>query len=529
MLMSIVVRLLPVAFLFLSLSGSIKAQSQQNQDNLKIASLEGPETRVFYSVFVQSFYDSNGDGIGDIKGLSSKLDYLKDLGVGGLWLLPVHPSPTYHKYDVTDYRDIHPDYGTLDDYRVFIAKAHEMDMIVLLDLVANHTSNQHPWFEKASSGNKRYRDYYVWSDNEEVFENDPYRWHQVRDKNGNPEDGERYYGLFWWEMPDLNYDEPGVREEMIDIGRYWLEEIGIDGFRLDAAEHIYPPEELEKTLDWWEEFRKAMKEINPDVFIVGEVWGGSEKTSPYLKSGFDAGFDFELSDTIRKSILSGRDLGIIETLKSIYTKYREANPGFQDATILTNHDMERVMTEFNRDYNKASVAAALLLTLPGNPVIYYGEEIGMLGEKPDEYIREPFLWSIEGKDPGQTHWEIPYKSSSKTVKPLSFQAEDPSSIYNLYKDLIKTRNDNSALQRGSISRLQTANQGIVAFFRYSNDQAALVIINLTNEMQRIPTPRGIDGFEMAYSNYGVFKINQNEISLQPYSIFILTRGGMEDY
>ena len=499
------------------------AQDLQAEDDQLIIRQEEKNSRVFYSVFVQSFYDSNGDGIGDIQGLSSKLDYLKDLGIGGLWLLPVHPSPTYHKYDVTDYRGIHPDYGTLDDYKDLVEKAHELDMIILLDLVANHTSNRHPWFEKASSGRKKYRNYYVWSDNEEDFESEPYRWHEVREGNGNKKDGEKYYGLFWWEMPDLNYDEPAVRSEMIDIGRFWLDEIGVDGFRLDAAEHIYPPGDLDKTLGWWKEFHDAMTEINPDVIIVGEVWGGSEKTAPYLGSGFNAGFNFELSDTIRKSIASWRDPGIIETINKIRGKYHQNNPDFKDATLLTNHDMNRVMTEFKRDINKAKTAASLLLTLPGNPFIYYGEEIGMLGEKPDEYIREPFLWNIEGKDPGQTSWEIPYASSSKTVKPLIYQKDDPSSVYSHYKNLINIRNQNPALNRGSLSKIETNNPGVVAFYRLSSEQEAIVIINISDKMQRIPTMRGMDGFEMAFSNYGVFKINENEISLQSHSVFVLVR------
>lgn len=488
---------------------------------------ENQPTRVYYSVFVQSFYDSNNDGIGDLNGLTSKLEYLKDLGIGGLWLLPVHPSPTYHKYDVIDYRDIHQDYGTIEDYRNLVNKAHELDMLILLDLVVNHTSNQHPWFKKAISGNSEYRDYYVWSSKKEDFEKNPYQWHQVRNQNKKNKDGEKYYGLFWWEMPDLNYDEPRVREEIIDIGKFWLKEVGVDGFRLDAAEHIYPPDQLDKTLDWWKEFQSNMEKVNPEVIIIGEVWGGSQKTSPYLNSGFTAGFNFELSDSIRKSVLSGTNRGIIETVIGIQSNYRSSNPDFEDATILTNHDMERIMTEVSRDHNKAATAASLLLTLPGNPFIYYGEEIGMLGEKPDEYIREPFLWNVEGKDEGQTHWEIPYASSSKTVKPLIYQEDDRSSIYNHYKNLINLRNQNPALQRGSISKIETHNPGVIAFYRNTSEQEAIIIINLSDEMQRIPTLLGMNGFEMAYSNVNVFKINDKEISLQPYSVFILLRNSVE--
>ncbi len=484
---------------------------------------KGKDTRVFYSVFVQSFYDSDNDGIGDIPGLTSKLQYLKELGIGGLWLLPVHPSPSYHKYDVEDYYDIHKDYGSLKDYKKLVKKAHELDIIIILDLVANHTSNKHPWFKKAISGNQKYRDYYVWSDNPKDFEKEPYQWHQVRNDKGEKQDGERYYGFFWWEMPDLNFDHPQVREEIKKIGQFWLGKIGIDGFRLDAVPHYYPDDQLNKNLIWWREFRAGMDEVNPDAFIVAEIWGGAEKTSPYLKSGISAGFNFELSDTIRKSVLSGKNLGIVETVINIQEQYFVSNPNFEDATILTNHDMDRIMTELKRNNNMAKVSAALLLTLPGNPFIYYGEEIGMLGEKPDEYIREPFLWNIEGEDSGQTNWEIPYASSSKTVKPLFYQKDDRMSIFNHYKSLINLRNQNPALSQGSISPIATGNSKIVSFFRYSGTQEAIIIINLSSEMERILTPYGLDGFEMAYSNFNVFKINDKEIYLQPYSIFILTR------
>ena len=481
------------------------------------------DTRVFYSVFVQSFYDSNSDGIGDLAGLTGKLEYLKELGIGGIWMLPVHPSPTYHKYDVVDYYDIHDDYGTIIDYKELVRRAHELDMLVILDLVANHTSNKNQWFIKAASGNKKYRDYYIWSDNKDDFEKEPFHWHQVRKENGQKENGERYYGFFWWEMPDLNYDNPAVREEIIKIGKFWLAEIGVDGFRLDAAEHIYPPAQKDKTLAWWKEFKDGISEVNPDAIVIGEIWGGSEFTGPYLENGITAGFNFELADTIKKSVLEGRDLGIVQTLNKIHNLYEGINPDFDDATFLSNHDMDRIMTYLNRDPELAKISAALLLTLPGNPVIYYGEEIGMLGEKPDEYIREPFLWNIEGQDAGQTNWEIPYASSSATVKPLIFQTDDHSSIFNTYKTLINLRNNSPALRKGHIQQFVTGNPAVVAYFRTDPLQEALVIINLSSSMQKIKTPAGLDGYELAYSNYGVFKISDKEINLQPHGIFILTR------
>jgi glycosidase len=363
----------------------------------------------------------------------------------------------------------------------------------------------------------------VWSDDKDEFAKNPFQWHQVRDEKGQKTEGERYYGLLWWEMPSLNLDDQNVREEFLQIGKFWLQDVGVDGFRIDAAEHIYPPDQTHKTLLWWKEFHQEMLKINPDVILAGEVMGGSEKTSPFLKSGFNSTFNFELADTIMKSVLKGEDLGIVKTYNKINSVYSSMNPDYADDIFLTNHDMDRVMTQFSRNNNMAKLAAGLLLTLPGNPFIYYGEEIGMLGEKPDEYIREPFVWNVEGEDEGQTNWEIPYASSSRTVKPLFYQIDDHSSVFNYYKSLIKLRNENPALSKGQLIGIETSNPKVLSYYRISEDQEAIVIINFSSEMERIPTLRGLDGFEMGFKNFNVFKINDREISLQPYAIFILTR------
>ncbi len=164
--------------------------------------------RVFYEIFVQSFYDSNGDGIGDLNGVTSKLDYLKDLGVNGIWLLPVHPSPSYHKYDVTDYYGIHPDYGTMEEMKTLLREAHERDILVIIDMVINHTSSEHFFFKESRKGKDNpFRNYYVWSGDTLVHKQNPQHWHKYQ------KDPEKYYGFFWKGMPDLNYNHPDVRAE----------------------------------------------------------------------------------------------------------------------------------------------------------------------------------------------------------------------------------------------------------------------------------------------------------------------------
>jgi len=481
-------------------------------------------TRVFYSVFVQSFYDSNGDGIGDIPGLTSKLDYLKELGIQGLWLLPVHPSPSYHKYDVSDYYAIHPDYGTLDDYKVLVQEAHKRGMVILLDLVINHTSNKIKWFEEASKGpSNPYRKYYVWSDKQADFKAEPFHWHAVRDALGKPTSGPKYYGFFWWEMPDLNYDNQQVRKEIFKITSFWLKEVGIDGFRLDAAKYIYPENQSDKTIQWWTEFRKEAVKIKKDVMIVGEVWGPGKEIAPYLKNAMTACFNLQLADSIRLSLKEEMDHYTLQTWWQIRDSYIKFNPAYQDAIFLSNHDINRIMTDIGNNTRKGKVAATLLLTLPGNPFIYYGEEIGMLGEKPDEYIREPFLWNMEGQDKGQTTWEIPYSSSSQTVKPLKYQLEDPKSLYHWYRQLNAIRNTSAALNRGFFEPYIQDNRKVIGFFRAFENEQFLILMNLSKEVQRIAGPSGIADYKVELATNEVFKSGGGAIFLQPYSIFILKK------
>ena len=255
---------------------------------------------VTYEIFVQSFCDSDNDGIGDIKGMTSKLDYLADLGIEGIWLMPMSPSPSYHKYDVTDYYGIHPDYGTMEDFKTFVNEAHKRNIKVVTDLVLNHSGSDHPWFKEASKSERSpYRDYYVWAHKDDPQtkgegkttgddSHNVHQWHEVKGSDY------KYYGYFWGGMPDLNFDNPKVREEVYNIGRYWLQEVGVDGFRLDAARHIFPDDRPEDNHQFWQEFKAEMQKVKPDVYLVGEVWAEAETVAPYFK-GLPALFNFEMS------------------------------------------------------------------------------------------------------------------------------------------------------------------------------------------------------------------------------------------
>jgi len=434
------------------------------------------DERVFYEIFVHAYYDSNGDGIGDLQGVIAKLDYLKELGANGIWLLPVHPSPSYHKYDVTDYYGIHPDYGTMEDMKLLLAEAHERDILVLIDMVINHTSSEHPFFTEAREGkNNHFRDYYVWSADTLLQSEEPYHWHA----NGN--DPEKYYGFFWKGMPDLNFDNPEVRKEMKKIGAWWLEEVGVDGFRLDAIKYIYPDSLIEKNVQWWQEYRSSLESTGMDFFMVAEIWDGADFIAPFLNGGVDAAFDFDLSFAIEEMLASGEDPGLGELLAGIRSDYRSASDSWHDAIFLKNHDQDRIMSLLG-DPRQAKLAASVLFTLPGIPFIYYGEEIGMPGKKPDEYIREPMVWDLPGQDPGQTRWIEPLYSKPGKVEPVRQQLEDPESLLSHYKKMIALRQEHPLLASGSISGLKGMPGHLCGYKISGKKQKIVVLHNLTDRV-----------------------------------------------
>ena len=484
---------------------------------------------VNYEVFVLSFADSNGDGKGDFNGLTGKLDYLKDLGVGGIWLMPIMPSPTYHKYDVTDYKGVHPDYGTKEDFQRLVSEAHKRGIRIIIDLILNHTGSDHPWFKDASKGkNSQYRDYYVWAKKDSIrteigkkavsFDSDNLtQWHAVNKDTV----AEHYYGFFWAGMPDLNFDNPKVKEEFIDIGKFWLTEMKVDGFRLDAARHIFPTDRAADNHAFWVWFREEMIKIKPDVYLVGEVWSDSKTVAPYLK-GLPALFNFDLGYAITNVVGAEQDtIGLIEGYKSIIDFYNNSADSYIDATFLKNHDQNRILSELGDDEEKVRMAVSILMTLPGTPYIYYGEEIGMKGMKPDEYIREPFIWDHGKKDPVQTSWEEPRYSTDQTVVPLSDQVGDSKSLFNFYKEWVTSRNESDVLTYGSVELSPTRMKEIVSYFRVRGDDRAFVIHNISDVEITMP----VDLNEIYRLDFGTkdgIELRETEIVMPAHSTAVLT-------
>lgn len=439
---------------------------------------------VFYEVFVRSFFDTNADGKGDIQGLIEKLDYLNDgdpetntdLGITGIWLMPIQQSPSYHGYDVVDYYTVEQDYGSNNDFKQLIEEAHSRGIKVIIDLVINHTSSQNPWFIESSNPTSDQRSWYIWSDTNPGF-NGPWGQNVWHYRNGS-----YYYGLFSSGMPDLNYNTPDVKAEIFDIAQYWLEEMNVDGFRLDAVKYLFEDgttlENLPATIEFWKDFRSFYKGVNPDAFSVGEAWAATEVVVPYVNdNALDYCFEFELSSALLYAVKNGNGTGLANTLQQVMQSY----PYLQFGSFLTNHDMNRVMSDLGEDEAKAKIAASLLLTLPGIPYIYYGEEIGMIGTKPDEYIRTPMQWTVNshaGFTQGNPWISV---NSDYIYKNVEYQQSQSNSLWSLYRDLIEIRNTNSALRRGNYKPIQVLNGSVFAFLRELDGDNILVVNNLGDQ------------------------------------------------
>jgi glycosidase/outer membrane protein assembly factor BamB len=453
--------------------------------------------RVFYEVFVRSFKDSDGDGIGDLQGLIEKLDYLNDgdpattsdLGVTGIWLMPVAQSPSYHGYDISDYRTIEEDYGSNADFQELVGRAHQRGMVVIVDMVMNHTSSEHPWFVQASKPGSTTENWYIWSPTDPGY-NSPWDspvWH--RGRGGDLENMRTYhaltdyfYGLFWEGMPDLNYNNGAVTNEMFDILRYWLDDMGADGFRLDAVRHLIEDGEIQEntpaTHAWLQNFDHFVHTVKPDALTVGEIWDDSVDVAPYVPDEVDIAFEFKLAEAIIQSINDGENSLLLKQMQQVLDTYPEG----QFAPFLTNHDMTRVMTQLQNNPAKAKLAAALVLTSPGVPFIYYGEEIGLTGTKPEDInVRTPMQWDASsgvGFTTG-TPWVAP--NTKNPAANVAAQSSDPASLLNWYASLIHLRQAHTALSTGDAWVVQTDVPHVFALLRISAGDAVLLLVNLSDQ------------------------------------------------
>ncbi|MBQ3061894.1 MAG: hypothetical protein IJD02_05580 [Lachnospiraceae bacterium] len=439
--------------------------------------------RVFYEIFVRSFCDSDGDGIGDFNGVTTKIPYLKDLGVDAIWLMPMMDASKYHGYDVTDYYGVEPDYGTMEDFKNLVKQCHDNDIKIIIDFVVNHTSIEHEWFQSAIYDEKsQFRDYYTIYGGIENMPEDTsgMRYHK--------ESKQLFYGSYDYTMPDLNYHNPKVREEVKKIAAYWLE-LGVDGFRLDGAKEI--DKDMNVTHEWWKEFSEYVLSINPTAFIVGENWlSNYNELAPFYED-MTSSFNFPLNYAI-EGFLKGNETDLAQVQNVANGCFLDASKAdgsvvdvIVDSTMIGNHDMTRIASR-TQSLEKAKLAAALQFTLPGTPFIYYGDELGQTSGSGDFSKRESFDWYKSGLGEGMTDNKKACGADPSYTLPddkisLEEQKDNIDSIYNYYKKLISIRKENPIMFYGTYETVGW-NNGLYAYsVKGAKDGSTLLIIHNNKE------------------------------------------------
>lgn len=481
--------------------------------------------RNYYEIFVGSYYDSDGDGMGDLNGVTEKLDYIEEMGFNGIWLMPIMPSPTYHKYDITDYEDIDEAYGTIDDFKNLVDECHARGIRLIIDMVMNHSSSQHPWFTEAcqylrdlpegqepDAAECPYVEYYHFS-REQV--NSTY--YKVLGTDWY------YEGAFWSEMPDLNWQCEAVEKEFEKISDYWID-LGVDGFRMDAAMH-YEESDTAANNEILNEIFNYCKEKNPEFYMVSEVWANETTIADYYGSQTPSMFNFDAGSSEGKLIQAARN-GNLQSLINAMEKYQEdfseENEDYIDAPFLTNHDMVRVANALASNSDSLKIAAGLLMMMNGSPFVYYGEEIGMKSEgTKDENKRIPMFWSATdetGMTDGPADMDAGIESSLPSWEE---QLEDETSLLNYYKRALRLRNENPEIARGIIDRVESlCEESHAAITKTYEGSTIGIIYNLEEESAKIDlSGTELSGMEIR----GYLTLNGEEITLSDDTLVMPSR------
>ena len=514
-------------------SGAVLAtKTQQAIEEIKqLGECPDDNYRTFYEIFVYSFCDSNADGIGDLQGVISKLDYLEELGITGIWFMPIHPSTSYHKYNVSDYYAIDPQYGTMEDFEQLLAECKKRDIHVIIDLVVNHTGSEHVWFKEAvsylqslpagaepSSEECKYLDYYF-------FSKEP-------GSGSRPVEGTDWYyeGMFDVSMPDINLGSEATREEIRNIMQLWIDK-GVDGFRLDAAKEFYSGS-VSKNVEVLNWIQTTATELKPDCYLVAEVWEGFSQIAAYYESGITSIFNFAFGNSdgkITKVLQGAGNESIVTTyataLEKADTAYRASNPDYIDAPFLSNHDVGRIYGFAGRDENKMKMAAAMNLFMSGSAFIYYGEEIGMPGSGNDPSKRAPFYWN-EARNEGTT--DLPPECQLPEEYPLGSleqQRGDDDSLYNYYRQAIAIRNSLPQMARGIPTAETALNAGCVSAYRKTwGEESCIVLMNISEEKTEVDLSAYAD-WQLAASlsaDGGKIKWKGDTLQLPPWGVAVLT-------
>jgi maltose alpha-D-glucosyltransferase/alpha-amylase len=485
---------------------------------------------IFYEVPVRSFYDSTNDGSGDFTGLREKLPYIRSLGIDCIWLLPFYPSPLKDDgYDIADFYDVHPDYGTLEDFKAFLDRAHELGLRVIADLVLNHTSDQHPWFQEARKAlDSPYRDYYVWSDDPSLYKDARIIFTDTEISNWtfDPVAGQYYWHRFFSHQPDLNYESPAVQQAMLDVMAYWLD-LGLDGCRCDAVPYLYEQdgtncENLPATHAYLKRVRTYVDEHYPGRILLAEANQWPADVCAYFGNGdeFHMAFHFPLMPRIFMAIRREERMPIVEIM--------EQTPPIPElcqwGMFLRNHDelTLEMVTDAERDYmyyeyakdprmkinigirrrlaplaengrRQIELLNSILLSMPGSPILYYGDEIGMgdnyyLGDR--NGVRTPMQWSSD-RNAGFSRADWARLYSPVIMDPVygyqsinvEAQERTPTSLLNWIKRLIRVRKKYPAFGRGSLEFLGAGNPKVLAYIRQYEGQTLLIVLNLSRYVQ----------------------------------------------
>jgi trehalose synthase len=516
---------------------------------------------VFYEISVRAFKDSNGDGNGDLRGLTQKLDYLQTLGVDCIWIMPIYPSPLKDDgYDIADYYSVDKAFGSLDDLKELIQSAHARDIRIVMDLVLNHTSDEHPWFQASRSDrNSPYRDYYVWNDTDQKYKDarvifvdtEPSNW------TWDKKTGQYYWHRFYASQPDLNFDNPKVQEEMLNVARFWLD-LGIDGFRADAVPYLIEREgtnceNLPETHVFLKRLRSFMDKHYPGRILLCEANQYPEDVRPYFGDGdeFHMGFHFPIMPRIYMALKKGR----YEDMAEIMRRTPPIPENCQWCTFLRNHDeltLEMVTLEerqwmweqyapeprmklnlgirrrlaplLDNDHRKIELANSLLFTLPGSPVIYYGDEIGM-GDNLDLFdrngVRTPMQWDDSlnaGFSKGRPFSEFARERGELGYQHINVdsQINDPDSIFYSIKKMIAVRKKHAAFGSSSMQWIETGNPAVAVYIRQHDNDTMLIFNNLSSSAETVSLPTQ---YQKAYLDLfaGHAQMLSERLTLQPYS------------
>ncbi|MGE6447419.1 alpha-amylase family glycosyl hydrolase [Pseudoalteromonas tetraodonis] len=527
--------------LAIMLTGCQSAPSLNNNTNNTETSLLNTEQQaspwwesaIFYQIWPRSFYDSDADGHGDFNGMTQKLPYLQELGVNALWLTPMFEAPSYHGYDFTEFYQVENDYGSMAEFEAFIKAADDKGMKVILDLVINHISSNHEWFQRSAKQQAPYADYFIWRDDMPKAGSG---WGHAWSNNDQPDAvwhwnetrQQYYYGAFGASQPDLNLRHPDVVAEMEKMAKFWLDK-GVAGFRLDAVRFAMEggadaQADTDETIAYWQHFNQYVKSVDPEAYLVGEAWADIPVAAKYFGEGkgLDQGFDFEVGYKILgllKPDASGEaQFGTMQSNQQVNTV--DANVLKQNlqqridstapldffAPFLTNHDQERIAYQLAEHDDKAKLAATMLFSSPGTPYIYYGEEISLTqgGTGHDVYKRAPMQWDNSnqaGFTKAKTSWVEQSELFGKSFtswwpeflaeqlnagdRNVKVQQMQPNSLWRLYQHLISQKKQRPELGIKGSYELTQHNNGLVEITRELNGSKSMFILNLTANPQSI--------------------------------------------